>query len=316
MARIRTVKPEFFKHYDLFKAEKETRLPIRLAFQGLWLCADKEGRFKYNPTHLKLDVLPYDEVDFKVILAALEAYGFILKYSADGKKYGWIPTLKDHQRFNGTEAKAESRLPAPPENLKSGISLEDLRNQYGSNMALPWNDDSELSDFLCDEPKTPADPTNGASLELPRNTGRERKGKERNKEGEGIRSHTQGTSLELPNDNLGAVTYDIEKYVLENQRDYEILCMEASKLEIDEISFKQILHKFHLWHVSKETYPKKPLPLIAGLKTWLLNQKNFSGNGTHQQHPAKSNPRTAGVNKLLKNLKNNIAAGGRGDNPG
>ena len=60
MARIRTIKPEFYRHHDLFLAEKESGLPLRLAFSGLWLCADKEGRFKWNPNQLKLDELPYD----------------------------------------------------------------------------------------------------------------------------------------------------------------------------------------------------------------------------------------------------------------
>ena len=32
MARIRTIKPDFFRHYDLYQAEKETGLPVRLAF--------------------------------------------------------------------------------------------------------------------------------------------------------------------------------------------------------------------------------------------------------------------------------------------
>jgi hypothetical protein len=43
--RIRTVKPEFFKHEKLFDLEKETGLPIRLAWVGLFAISDREGRF-------------------------------------------------------------------------------------------------------------------------------------------------------------------------------------------------------------------------------------------------------------------------------
>jgi hypothetical protein len=68
MARIRTIKPEFFRHADLYEAEKETGLPLRLAFAGLWTAADREGRFKWRPRELKLDCLPHDEVDFHACL--------------------------------------------------------------------------------------------------------------------------------------------------------------------------------------------------------------------------------------------------------
>ena len=57
MARIRTIKPEFFRHEALFEAEHRAGLPLRLAFAGLWTAADREGRFKWRPRQLKLDVL-------------------------------------------------------------------------------------------------------------------------------------------------------------------------------------------------------------------------------------------------------------------
>jgi len=275
MARIRTVKPEFFKHYDLFKAEKDTKLPLRLAFEGLWLCADKEGRFKYNPTHLKLDILPYDEVDFRIVLAALEAYGFILKYTIDSKKYGWIPTLKDHQRFNGTEAKAESRLPSPPSDIQKGISLEELWQRYGSNMELPSNIIDKPFDYeqdMCME--VPENPQ-GTSEE--HRKGKERS-KERSKEGKGREEVSTGTSLAVP-DSTGLVIYDIEKYLQDNRKEFEVICMGSHKTE-EQVLF--VLKKFHLWNQQNEKYPKPPLALIAGLKSWLLNEKNIL-NGTYQQ---------------------------------
>ena len=45
MARIRTIKPGFFRHGDLFDAEQETGLPIRVAYAGLWTACDRKGRF-------------------------------------------------------------------------------------------------------------------------------------------------------------------------------------------------------------------------------------------------------------------------------
>lgn len=111
VSRIRTVKPEFFRHEALFEAEIDTGLPLRLAFAGLWTVADREGRFQWRPRILKLDVLPFDEVDFARVLDALASRGFIVKYAANGQHYGCIPTWSKHQVVNNREA--ESTLPAP-----------------------------------------------------------------------------------------------------------------------------------------------------------------------------------------------------------
>lgn len=111
MPRIRTIKPEFFRHHDLYLAEKKSKLPIRVAFSGLWCCADKEGRFKWKPTELKLDVLPYDEVDFNTVLNCLIENEFIVKYTVENRDYGFIPKFKEHQRITGTEKQYDSKLP-------------------------------------------------------------------------------------------------------------------------------------------------------------------------------------------------------------
>lgn len=119
MARIRTVKPEFFRHEKLFEAEKQSGLPLRVAFAGLWTAADREGRFAWVPRALKLDCLPFDDVDFSAVLDALAAAEFIVKYQASGKAYGCIPSWKDHQHVNHREA--QSRIPAPQAGASTGM---------------------------------------------------------------------------------------------------------------------------------------------------------------------------------------------------
>lgn len=113
MARIRTIKPEFFRHEDLFEAEKAEGLPLRLAFAGLWTAADREGRFVWKPRELKLDCLPHDSLDFSQVLDALAMRGFIVKYHVDDKHYGFIPSWAKHQVINNRES--ESRIPGPDE---------------------------------------------------------------------------------------------------------------------------------------------------------------------------------------------------------
>ena len=112
--RIRTVKPDLFMHETLFDAERDSGLPLRLAYIGLFAVADREGRFKWRPRLIKHYVLPNDDLDFADVLNALAASGFIVKYVVDGEEYGVIPTFSKHQRVNTREAKSD--IPAPPDN--------------------------------------------------------------------------------------------------------------------------------------------------------------------------------------------------------
>jgi hypothetical protein len=113
MARIRTVKPELFRHEALFEAEQQSKLPLRLAYIGLFTACDREGRFKWKPRALKLDVLPYDQIDFSRVLDALVTHGFIVKYQNEGDEFGCIPTWSQHQVINNRES--TSLLPSPEE---------------------------------------------------------------------------------------------------------------------------------------------------------------------------------------------------------
>lgn len=111
MARIRSIKPGFFRHEELFEAERASGLPLRLSFAGLWTAADREGRFKWQPRALKLDCLPYDDVDFGRVLDELRARGFIKKYVVHGAAYGFIPGWQKHQIINNREVASD--LPEP-----------------------------------------------------------------------------------------------------------------------------------------------------------------------------------------------------------
>jgi hypothetical protein len=109
--RIRTIKPEFFTHEGLYEAEIETGLPIRVAFAGLWCVADREGRFKWEPRRIGVQVLPYDGVDFSRVLDALTTRGFVVMYRVNDACFGLIPSFQKHQVINNRES--ESVLPDP-----------------------------------------------------------------------------------------------------------------------------------------------------------------------------------------------------------
>jgi len=94
--RIRTIKPEFFTHEGLYELEVETKLPIRVAFAGLWCAADREGRFKWEPRRLGIHILPYDKCEFSRVLDALTTRGFVVRYASNGSVFGFIPTFPHH----------------------------------------------------------------------------------------------------------------------------------------------------------------------------------------------------------------------------
>lgn len=111
MGRIRTVKPELFTHEVLYDIELKYKMPIRLTFIGLFTQSDREGRFKWRPRELKLGILPYDEVDFNLIMKILLENKFIDQYKVNGELYGYIPTWHRHQSINNKER--ESQIPNP-----------------------------------------------------------------------------------------------------------------------------------------------------------------------------------------------------------
>jgi hypothetical protein len=119
--RIRTIKPEFFHHEGLFDLERETGLPVRVAFAGLWCAADREGRFKWEARRLGVQILPYDQVDFARVLDALTTRGFIRRYASGTGTFGVIPSFLDHQVINNREK--DSELPEPLEYLDPDASV-------------------------------------------------------------------------------------------------------------------------------------------------------------------------------------------------
>lgn len=110
MARIRTVKPEFFRHEKL----QELGPLSMLIFAGLWTQCDKEGRFQWRPRSLKLDILPFIDFDMEKELHKLAEHSFVAKYEAEDEFYGVISSFLEHQRISGKESQEPAKHPAPP----------------------------------------------------------------------------------------------------------------------------------------------------------------------------------------------------------
>lgn len=104
MARIRTIKPEFFTSEDIVGRSAFARL----LYVALWCEADKEGRMVWKPATFKLRYLPGDGVDIHALCQELIDAGLVVLY---GNGFAHIPAFKAHQHINPRES--ESQLPSP-----------------------------------------------------------------------------------------------------------------------------------------------------------------------------------------------------------
>lgn len=146
MGRIRTVKPEFFRHEGLQDLEIENpgAYPM-FVFQGLWLQCDRNGVFEWRPRQLKLDILPFLPFDMLVTLGILERAKYVLRYSVDGKEYGQIPSFSKHQRLSGKEATQEGeRFPLP----NSAINESMVKQAGSTGEAVGKNREASGNDQL------------------------------------------------------------------------------------------------------------------------------------------------------------------------
>ena len=123
MARIRTIKPEFFLDEDIADDLSHTE---RLAFIGLWTQCDKAGRTADRPRRLKVQIFPHEELDFEAVLVTLERTNYIQRYEAGGRRYIQVRTFDQHQRPRTDEP--ESQLPPPEQLTKAETNPSLLRD--------------------------------------------------------------------------------------------------------------------------------------------------------------------------------------------
>lgn len=99
MARIRSIKPEFWSDEKL----SECSLSARLLFIGLWSFADDEGRLEFSPARLRMQVFPCGTVrpaSLTEWIGELTERSLIRRYVVDGREYLDIPNFAKHQRIN------------------------------------------------------------------------------------------------------------------------------------------------------------------------------------------------------------------------
>lgn len=115
MARIRTIKPEFFTSEDIVELSPFARL----LYIALWCECDKEGRMRWKPKTFKMRYFPGDEaLDIHTLCDELITRGLVVLY---GDEFAHVPTFKTHQHINPRET--PSQLPDPPQNTTRGARV-------------------------------------------------------------------------------------------------------------------------------------------------------------------------------------------------
>lgn len=147
MARIRTIKPEFWTDEKVVELSFEARL----FFVGSWNFADDSGNLQRSAKKLKMQVFPADVIDCEPLIQSLIDHGLFIEYSVNGEEYLHIKGFKDHQVVNRP---SKSTIPPPQEiDLLSGLtepSLTEGKGKEGKGRDMSGKPDSvsEVLDHL------------------------------------------------------------------------------------------------------------------------------------------------------------------------
>lgn len=117
MARIRTIKPEFWTSGQVLECSRNARL----LFLGLWNFCDDLGRHPWRPKQIKAEVFPADD-DITVenvlgMLQELSKNGLIKPYTVDDIEY-FVVTGWHHQRIDKPQ---DPKYPPPSQTHSTNI---------------------------------------------------------------------------------------------------------------------------------------------------------------------------------------------------
>lgn len=116
MARIRTVKPEFWTDETLAECS-----PIaRLLFVAALNFADDNGNLERSARQLKAQAFPYDSIDCEPLVLEMIGAGLIVEYQIADRKYLHIKGFLTHQKI---DRPSKCRIPVYEESMKTRLTL-------------------------------------------------------------------------------------------------------------------------------------------------------------------------------------------------
>lgn len=114
MARIRSIKPEFWTAEQVMECSPMARL----LFIGMWNFCDDGGVHPASAKTLKAEVFPSDDItagQVEALVSELVANGLLLGYAVDGKKYLYVTGWSRHQKIEKPNFKHPGPVSTAPQ---------------------------------------------------------------------------------------------------------------------------------------------------------------------------------------------------------
>jgi hypothetical protein len=148
MARIRTVKPEFWTSEQIMECSPNARL----LFIGMWSFCDDGGNHPASAKTLKAEVFPADDFDTDDVsgwMQELVTQGLVLAYEANGKQFWHVTGWHRHQRIDQPTFKfpaPDGTLPATPGRRRGAMPRqEQVRDVFDEQSPNACPHDGERS---------------------------------------------------------------------------------------------------------------------------------------------------------------------------
>lgn len=151
MARIRSIKPEFWTSEQILECSRNARL----LFIGLWNFCDDAGRHPFSAKQAKAEVFPGDDLSVGVVqgmLDELSEKGLIARYTSDGKEFFEVTGWK-HQRIDKPQSpkypepfeyhSKNVRRTLPPDRIGKDRIGEDKIERRAKALAPDWQPSPE-----------------------------------------------------------------------------------------------------------------------------------------------------------------------------
>lgn len=118
MARIRSIKPEFWTSEQIMECSPNARL----LFVGIWTFSDDAGIHPASAKTLKAEVFPSDDITADTVgklIHELVTQGLLVEFEASGKRYWHVTGWNKHQRID----KPTYRYPRPDKSPPDPVVL-------------------------------------------------------------------------------------------------------------------------------------------------------------------------------------------------
>lgn len=145
MARIRTIKPEFFTSLTI----ADLPIEVRLTFIGLWTHVDDQGRCVDDARLVKAALWPLDDRTAAEIgkdLQILSEASLITRYKVGERSYLMVNSWMEHQRINRP---SRSKIPG----LESSTSIEGkpVTHTYTDSMTSDYGRSVDAHEHLTED---------------------------------------------------------------------------------------------------------------------------------------------------------------------